>query len=178
MSTLRRRSPVRDGRSSHPSACEMRPPSGGEPANLRRRRTAKPSGPTSSLLSSIQITEGFPIARYHPAGLVFAQAVHEACGERRPLSSRPTSLQASLSERARELRKKGRLRIPRYFIDGASSCGAAEAGGKAATEGTLHILMGVTRALPIAVFPVSRLACCRSCALIQVNRLCRHSEFF
>jgi hypothetical protein len=63
-------------------------------------------------------------------------------GQRRPLSSRPTSLQASLGERAGALKNKGLLRIPRYFIDGASSCGAAEAGGKAATEGTLHITNG------------------------------------
>jgi len=38
-------------------------------------------------------------------------------GQRRPLSSRPTFSQISLSEPARELRKKGELRIPGLFID-------------------------------------------------------------
>jgi hypothetical protein len=81
--------------------------------------------------------------------------------QRRPLSSRRTSLQASLSERAGELRKKGRPRIPRYFIDRASVERLKRA-GRLRQRVRFTSLMGVTRALPIAVFPASRLACCRS----------------
>ena len=68
--------------------------------------------------------------------------------QRRPHSSRPTSRQASLSERAVDLRKGGRLRILRSFIGDASWCGAAEAwregcDGRCAS----HHVKRVTRAM-------------------------------
>src|SRR5271165_3104965 len=59
--------------------------------------------------------------------------------QRRPSSSRPTSQQASLRVRAVDLRKGGRLRIPRSFIGDASLCGGPKRGGKAAMVGALHI---------------------------------------
>jgi len=40
-------------------------------------------------------------------------------GQRRPLSSRPTSWQASLREHAREIKKSSRLRVSRCFIASA-----------------------------------------------------------
>ena len=70
--------------------------------------------------------------------------------QRRPNSSRPTSLQASPRERAVDLRKGGRLRIPGSFIDDTNRPKQLKQGRESCDRRCAsHHLKRVTRAMPM-----------------------------
>jgi len=145
---------IRDARSSHPFAYGKPPPAGG-PANLPRPPAAKPSGRDLMRVEVQFISRsGFRSHRTTQRDSSLHRLLTGHVGQRRPFSSRPISLHASRSEQAVELRKAGRLRIPRFFISGANSSGMLEAGsGRLQRRVRFTSLERVTRAMPIAAFP-------------------------
>ena len=113
---------VQAERQLHVFACEMQSPPEGEPgSNLPRPIKGRilRTGLTRICQSSLGVNLRLRRTSHRDSSLHRRLTGH--VGQRRPLSSRPTSWQASLREHAREIRKSSRLRVSLCFIAWAIS---------------------------------------------------------